>query len=177
MARNAKGSKGGGKVKKFRAPKKVAPKAKAKATRKAASPPKQERKRREIPTQPPLTGMEDMGIPELDEVCKKLHTARTEQLLAKADEDELDPDILRLLHKHGKAVYRAHGMIIALVPGGEKLSKKIDKQKARSSVDSSEQPEVKQPEWDDEGNETAAVKGGEDFEVTQEDVEDQDDEE
>lgn len=92
----------------------------------------------------PLPGMEDMRIAELDDYAGQLADIRHDLNDLQARENELNEPITRALLKHGKSVWVAHGMELSLVATGQKLRKRVVKDRSeRSSTSSTPEPEEK----------------------------------
>jgi hypothetical protein len=72
--------------------------------------------------QPRLGGMEDMpAVPALDRVAESLASCREEKNTLVETEKGLIQRAMDLMHSNGRTIYKAHGIELVLVPGGDKL--------------------------------------------------------
>lgn len=86
--------------------------AKKKAPKAAKPRPKQQR----------LGGMEDMpAIKPLDNVAASLASVREDKNDLVETEKDLIQRAMDLMHQHNRTIYKAHGIELVLVPGGDKL--------------------------------------------------------
>jgi len=83
------------------------------------------RARKPRPEQADLPGTEDSAIKPLEDAAKRYAKIRDERMELNADEAKLKGSLITLMHKHGKTTYSRHGIVITLIPEGEKVKVKI----------------------------------------------------
>lgn len=83
------------------------------------------RVRKKRPEQADLPGTEDSAIKPLEDAAKRYAKIRDERMELNADEAKLKTSLIALMHKHGKTTYSRHGIVITLIPEGEKVKVKI----------------------------------------------------
>lgn len=77
------------------------------------------------PEQADLPGTEDSAIKPLEDAAKRYAKIRDERMELNADEAKLKASLITLMHKHNKTTYSRHGIVITLIPEGEKVKVKI----------------------------------------------------
>ncbi len=85
------------------------------------------RARKPRPEQADLPGTEDSAIKPLESAAKRYAQIRDERIELNVEEAKLKASLIVLMHKHGKTVYRRHGIEISLVPEAENVKVKIKK--------------------------------------------------
>lgn len=83
------------------------------------------RARKKRPEQADLPGTEDSAIKPLEDAAKRYAKIRDERMELNTDEAKLKTSLITLMHKHGKTTYSRHGIVITLIPEGEKVKVKI----------------------------------------------------
>lgn len=81
--------------------------------------------RKPRPTQTELPGTEDSAIAPLENAAKRYAGIRDERIELNVEEAKLKANLIALMHKHQKTVYRRHGIEISLVPEAETVKVKI----------------------------------------------------
>ena len=81
--------------------------------------------RKPRPAQADLPGTEDSAIAPLEAAAKRYAAIRDERIELNVEEAKLKASLIVLMHKHGKTVYRRHGIEISLVPEAESVKVKI----------------------------------------------------
>lgn len=81
--------------------------------------------RKPRPAQADLPGTEDSAIAPLEAAAKRYAGIRDERIELNVEEAKLKANLIVLMHKHGKTVYRRHGIEITLVPEAESVKVKI----------------------------------------------------
>ena len=92
------------------------------------------RQKRENPKDQPLAGMEDVRIPELDEVCGHISDVREELNSQRTQEKEHLQTALDLMREHKKKSWQAHGVELIRVPGAERIRCRTSKEKATAET-------------------------------------------
>jgi hypothetical protein len=79
------------------------------------------------PRQQDLPGTEDRAIKALEDIAASYADWRDRRMELTREEKELKSHVLRLMHKHGKTIYRHDGIEIRLVEGEEDVKVRIKK--------------------------------------------------
>lgn len=89
-----------------------------------------------------LPGMEDRGIPGLDDAAAEYAAIRDARMDLNKQEIELKSRLKVLMHKHKKTHYAHDGIEIDLIPpdGEESIKVKIAKPKTKVDTDGDEEP-------------------------------------
>ena len=87
------------------------------------------------PKDQPLAGLEDVRIPELDEVCGHISDVREELNSQRTQEKEHLQTALDLMREHKKKSWAAHGVELIRIPGAEKIRCRTSKEKATAETD------------------------------------------
>ena len=85
--------------------------------------------------QQPLGGMEDVRIKELDDVAADIADDRKQMNELRTQEGEDLNRALKLMKKHLKQTWRAHGVELVRVPGEEKLRVRTSREQATGEVE------------------------------------------
>ena len=115
---------GGGMATKKKAAKKKPAKKASKAHEKKARP-----ARGPKPRNAPLPGMEDARIQELEDAGELYAEIRDRRMELNKEESDLKATILRLMHKHGKVIYKHEAIEIRITSADEDVKVKIRKAK------------------------------------------------
>lgn len=92
-------------------------------TRQAKKAAKSAREKVRVPRQRPL--IEDVRIAELDKVGYRYAEIRDARIELNRQELQLKELAKKLMHKHGKTVYRHDTIVIELTPGEEEIKVKV----------------------------------------------------
>lgn len=79
------------------------------------------------PRQAELPGTEDSAIKALEDAGARYAEIRDERIELNVSEAKLKKNLITLMHKHGKTIYRRHGIEIELVAEEETVKVRIKK--------------------------------------------------
>jgi len=79
------------------------------------------------PRPAPLPGMENSRIQALDDVAADYADIRDQRMELSTREHDLKVKALKLMHKHGKTIYKHDGIEINVVPGEEDVKVRVKK--------------------------------------------------
>jgi hypothetical protein len=78
-------------------------------------------RRRKLPSDKPLPGMENMHHPTLGPLAEQVATIRRERAEGVAEEKQIGNAVLPVMHRENRTVFRAHGVTFVREVGVEKL--------------------------------------------------------
>ena len=123
------------------APKKAARAARAKAGRKQSKAEAERvlrdgpiRKRKTLPKDQPLPGMEGARIKPLDDIAHAIKETRAEIAELQGEEKGLEQTALKLMREHRKVTWTFGGVRLTRNPGEEKLSVKVSRANATAET-------------------------------------------
>ena len=85
------------------------------------------KKPRGRPRSQPLPGLEDARIKPLEDLAAAYADVRDRRIELNREESELKQTAIKLMHRHGKAIYRRDGIEIRLVDGEEDIKVRVKK--------------------------------------------------
>lgn len=86
------------------------------------------------PREAALPGMENMHHPKLGPLAAQVAEIRKAMADARAEEDEILPGVLKIMHDENKTTFHAHGVIFTREVGAEKLRVKSSGAKGKQTT-------------------------------------------